>query len=155
MRRQFVRTDPTTFMDDDAFRFDHALIHDGAYRSLFKRERADLHERFGRWLESVAAQRIAELEEIIGYHLEQAALHLEQLGPLDEHGRGLSEAASSRLASAGRRALSRGDSPAAANLLQRATALVVPQSRQWIEITLDLAEAAADLGEFERSIGGR
>ena len=151
MRRQFVRSDPSTFMDDEAFRFDHALIHDGAYRSLLKRERADLHERFGRWLESVASQRIAELEEIIGYHLEQAALHLEQLGPLDEHGRGLSEAASSRLASAGRRALSRGDSPAAANLLQRAVALVMPQSRPWIEVTLDLAEAAADLGEFERS----
>ena len=151
MRRQFVRSDPSTFMDDDAFRFDHALIHDGAYRSLLKRERAELHERFGRWLESVASQRIAELEEIIGYHLEQAALHLEQLGPLDEHGRGLSEAASSRLASAGRRALSRGDSPAAANLLQRAVALVMPQSRPWIEVTLDLAEAAADLGEFERS----
>ena len=151
MRRQFVRSDPSTFMDDDAFRFDHALIHDGAYRSLLKRERADLHERFGRWLESVAAQRTAELEEIIGYHLEQAALHLQQLGPLDEHGRGLSEAASSQLASAGRRALSRGDSPAAANLLQRAAVLLVPRSRPWIEITLDLAEAAADLGEFERS----
>ena len=68
MRRQFVRSDPSTFMDDEAFRFDHALIHDGAYRSLLKRERADLHERFGRWLESVASQRIAELEEIIGYH---------------------------------------------------------------------------------------
>ena len=151
VRRQFVRSDPSAFMDDDAFRFDHALIHDGAYRSLLKRERADLHERFGRWLESVAAQRIAELEEIIGYHLEQAALHLEQLGPLDDHGRGLSEKASSQLSSAGRRALSRGDSPAAANLLQRAAALLVPQSSRWIEITLDLAEAAADLGEFQRS----
>jgi class 3 adenylate cyclase/tetratricopeptide (TPR) repeat protein len=150
-RRQFVRPDPSTFMDDDAFRFDHALIHDGAYRSLLKRERVELHERFGRWLESMAAQRIAELDEIVGYHLEQAAVHLDQLGPLDAHGKALSEAASSRLASAGRRALSRGDSPAAANLLQRAAALLPPQSSGRVEIMLDLAEAAADLGEFQRS----
>ena len=149
--RQMVRPDDSSFLDDEAFRFDHALIHDGAYRSLLKRERAELHERFGRWLESVAASRLAELEEIIGYHLEQAASYLAQLGPVDEHGRVVGEAASARLANAGRKALSRGDSHAAANLLERAAALLPGPSRRRVEIVLDLAEAAADLGEFERS----
>jgi class 3 adenylate cyclase/tetratricopeptide (TPR) repeat protein len=149
--RQFIRPDASSFLDDEAFRFDHALIHDGAYRSLLKRERAELHERFGRWLEEVAASRLAELEEIVGYHFEQAASHLAQLGPLDEHGLVVGEMAATRLANAGRRALSRGDSHAAANLLERAAALLPSPSRRRVEVVLDLAEATADLGEFDRS----
>ena len=150
-RRQLVRPDPAAFMDEDAFRFDHALIHDGAYRSLLKRERAELHERFAAWLEMTAGQRLSELEEIIGYHLEQSALHLMELGPLDDYGRLLADRAANRLASAGRRASARGDAPAAGNLLQRAVPLLVPGSRAQVELQLDLAETYADLGEFEQS----
>ncbi|MGI8829970.1 MAG: ATP-binding protein [Candidatus Limnocylindria bacterium] len=150
-RRQFVRPDASTFMDEDTVRFDHALIHDSAYRSLLKRERAEFHEKFGRWLESAAEQRTAELEEIIGYHLAQSADHLGQLGPLDDRGLGLARDASHHLGVAGRRALSRGDSPAAATLLERSSALLPADSSRRIELVLDLAEACADLGDFQRS----
>ena len=151
VRRQFIRPDPSTFLDDNAFRFDHALIHDAAYRSLLKRERAELHESFGRWLEEAGSQRLTEIEEIIGYHLEQAVVHLRELGPLGDVARALADDAATHLAAAGRRALSRGDSPAAATLLERAAALLPDRSAVRVEITLDMAEAAADLGEFERS----
>ena len=151
VRRQFVRPDPSVFMDEASFRFDHALIHDAAYRSLLKRERADLHERFANWLEAAAGGRIGELEEIIGYHLEQSAQHLTELGPLDDRGRTLARRASSQLGAAGRRAYGRGDVPAAANLLTRAVALLPSDLRMRTELELDLAEAHADLGEFEQS----
>ncbi|MEO7296645.1 MAG: adenylate/guanylate cyclase domain-containing protein, partial [Candidatus Limnocylindria bacterium] len=120
VRRQFVRPDPSVLMDESSFRFDHALIHDAAYRSLLKRERADLHERFANWLNAAAEGRIGEMEEIVGYHLEQSARHLGELGPLNERGRALAIRASSQLGTAGRRARGRGDAPAAVNLLGRA-----------------------------------
>lgn len=153
VRRQFVRPDPSVFMDEASFRFDHALIHDAAYRSLLKRERADLHERFANWMQAAAAGRIGETEEIIGYHLEQSAQHLRELGPLDDRGRALAARASSQLGGAGRRAYGRGDVPAAANLLQRAVALLPSEARVRTELLLDLSEAYADLGEFEQSEG--
>ncbi|MGQ0608034.1 MAG: ATP-binding protein [Chloroflexota bacterium] len=151
VRRQFVRPDPAVFMDEASYRFDHSLIHDAAYRSLLKRERADLHERFADWLEKVSGGRIGEMEEIIGYHLEQSAQHLGELGPLDDRGRALAGRASSQLGDAGRRAYGRGDVPAAANLLKRAVALLPIGARMRTELQLDLAEAYADLGEFEDS----
>ena len=56
----------------DAFKFRHILIRDAAYEALPKAERAVLHERFADWLEATAGDRLTELEEIVGYHLEQA-----------------------------------------------------------------------------------
>ena len=38
-------------LGDDGFRFRHALIRDAAYAAIPKATRADLHERFARWLE--------------------------------------------------------------------------------------------------------
>ena len=43
--------------------------------------RADLHERFAAWLERVAGDRVAEYDEIVGYHLEQAHRYILELGP--------------------------------------------------------------------------
>lgn len=151
VRRQFVRPDASVFMDQVSFRFDHSLIHDAAYRSLLKRSRADLHERFANWLEQIAGGRIGEFEEIIGYHLEQSAQHLGDLGPLDDRGRVLAARASAQLGAAGRRAYGRGDAPAAANLLKRGVVLLPFGAKMRTELQLDLAEAYADLGEFEES----
>ena len=69
--KQFVRP---TVAEDDFYRFGHAVIKDAAYRSLLKRDRAELHERFVDWAEPVNRERGRELEfeEILGYHLEQA-----------------------------------------------------------------------------------
>ena len=92
-----------------------------------------------------------EYEEILGYHLEQAHRYLSELGPLDDHGRGLGADAAGRLASAGRRAFGRGDMTAAVNLLERATALLEQKSVERLELLVVLSEALKDVGEFERS----
>jgi predicted ATPase/class 3 adenylate cyclase len=135
----------------DDFHFSHILVRDTAYARLLKRTRARLHERFAAWLTDSVGSRLAEYEEIIGYHLEQSLHYRAELGPIDDEGRRLGAEASRHLSSAGRRALVRGDMPAAANLLQRAAALLGEKDPARALLLLDAGEAAVDIGELERA----
>jgi predicted ATPase len=148
--KQFVRP---SVSDPEFYRFGHAVIKDAAYRSLLKRTRAELHERFVAWAEPVNRERGRELEfeEILGYHLEQAYRYRSELGPIDETGREIGRRAAGKLASAGRRASIRGDAPAAANLLRRATALLPRPDEFRIELLTELADALLELGDFDDS----
>ena len=83
-RRQVIRPDAPGLDGDDAFRFRHVLIRDAAYEALTKAERADLHERFARWLERVTGERLTEYAEIYAYHLAQAVEYRLELGALDD-----------------------------------------------------------------------
>ena len=149
--KHLVRPSGEFFINEETFRFRHALIRDAAYGGLLKRARADFHERFAEWLERVAAARQLELEEILGYHLEQAHRYRSELGPLDPDGHALGARAAQRLAAAGRRAFSRGDMPAASNLLGRAVALLPETNPERLALQCDLAEALLDLGELARA----
>jgi class 3 adenylate cyclase/ATP/maltotriose-dependent transcriptional regulator MalT len=135
----------------EAYAFHHALIRDAAYESAPKRLRAGLHERFARWLEEVAGDRLAESIEVVGYHLECAVTFQSELGPLDEDGRRLAAAAGERLAAAGRGALARGDVRAATSLLERAAALLPESSVERVELLLDLGAALVEAGALERA----
>jgi hypothetical protein len=135
----------------DDFRFSHILIRDTTYARLLKRTRAQLHERFAAWLTGTFQSRVAEYEEILGYHLEQSFRYRSELGPIDNDARRLGAEASRHLSSAGRRAQARGDMPAAANLLQRAAALLGEKDPARALLLLDASEAAVDIGEFERA----
>ena len=53
--------------EDDTLRFHHVLIRDVAYSAITKESRADLHERYGSWLE-----KRNEPDELVGYHAEQS-----------------------------------------------------------------------------------
>jgi hypothetical protein len=99
------------------------------------RVRATLHERFAAWLDDRAAD-LVELDEIVGYHLEQAARYRQELGVRDHE---LAERAGERLGVAGRRALWRGDRRAASGPLERALGLLRPL-RLDVDLELDLAE---------------
>jgi class 3 adenylate cyclase len=127
---------------ENAFRFHHALIRDVAYAGITKETRADLHERFGTWLE----QRAEGAEEIVGYHLEQAHRFRAELRPADPELPGLAQRAGDRLAAAGIRAWKGADSPAAVNLLSRGAALLtdVPQRTEMLW-ELGVAQRANDL----------
>src|ERR671931_2756770 len=50
VRKELVRPDKPLLPGDDAYRFRHLLIRDAAYDALPKAVRAELHERFARWL---------------------------------------------------------------------------------------------------------
>ena len=123
-RRDLIGAEQALFGGSEAFRFGHALIRDAAYDRIPKRTRSELHEGHARWLERTAGERLPEFEEVLAYHLEQAALLRSELGPLDERGRELAAEAATRLAAGGRRAAARGDLLAASKLLDRAVAFM-------------------------------
>jgi class 3 adenylate cyclase len=122
VRKELLRPDTPQLAGDDAFRFRHLLIRDAAYDAMPKATRAELHERFAVWLDERASD-LVELDEILGYHLEQAARYKAQLGRPDT---ALAERASDRLAVAGRRAMWRQDHRAARPLIERALELIRP-----------------------------
>jgi tetratricopeptide (TPR) repeat protein len=142
-RKALIRPDESLFPGDDAFRFAHVLVRDAAYEGAPKELRADLHERFASWVEEKASERLPELEEIVGYHLEQSFLYRESLG---EAAHELAHRAGERLAAAGRRALERGDVTAASKLLRRASDLFDPGEQARLELAPPLAEALCDVG---------
>ena len=136
VRKELVRPDRAQLPGEDAFRFRHLLIRDAAYGALPKATRATLHERFAAWLVAHGAG-LVELDEILGYHLEQAAGYRAELGSSDAE---LSARAAEHLAASGRGAALRGDVKAAVNLLDRALRLR-SDSAQDLVLELDLAEA--------------
>ena len=147
VRKQLIRPDKPLLPAEDAFRFRHLLIRDAAYDALPKATRADLHQRFAGWLEE-RGRDLVELDEILGYHLEQAAHYRQELG---QGAPELAERAGERLAAAGRRALWRGDGPAAAGLLRRALELTSP-FRLDVHLELDLARAVWPDGQQAAAI---
>ena len=136
VRHQLVRPDRAQLAGDDGYRFRHLLIRDAAYDALPKAVRADLHARFADWL-GEHGQALVELDEIVGFHLEQAARCLAELGRPDPV---LAERAAMGLAAAGRRAKDRLDGRAALALLTRAVELLRPHR---LELALELEAAWA------------
>ena len=119
VQKDLVRPDRAFLPGEDAFRFRHLLIRDAAYEALSKADRAELHECFARWLEERGTD-LVELDGIAGYHLEQAFGYRCELGPADKKARRLAADAAAHLDAAGWRAMDRGDTGAAVNLLERA-----------------------------------
>ena len=151
-RAELIERDSGWFLGQPALRFHHALIRDAAYRRLLKNTRVELHTRLADWIEAGGTPDPA-LHETIGWHLEQAHLHLRELGPLDEGGRRLGERAAARLAAAGRRSLSRDDTLLAASLLERSLGVLPEDAKLRPELNLDLCEALLSAGEVARAAG--
>ncbi len=145
VRKELVRPDKAQLAGDDAYRFRHLLIRDAAYDALPKATRGELHERFAAWLEGHGAE-LVEVDEIVGYHLEQAFRYRAELGHAEES---LGRRAASRLVAAGRRSLAVDDGNAAAKLLGRAAALVEPAGREGVELLLDLGTANQQCGDLQ------
>ncbi|MFM2105567.1 MAG: hypothetical protein RL338_599, partial [Chloroflexota bacterium] len=147
-RKQLLREQPA---EDADWRFGHSLIRDTAYGSLLKRDRAAFHERFVGWAERVnaATGRGQEFEEIHGYHLEQAYRYRVELGVVDESVREVGRRASAKLASAGRRAMARGDVGAAASLLRRAVEVRDEADPERLALVPDLAYAQMIVGDHD------
>jgi class 3 adenylate cyclase/tetratricopeptide (TPR) repeat protein len=147
VRKELVRPTAAMLPEDDAFRFRHLLIRDAAYDALPKTSRADLHERFAHWLEDHGGG-LVELDEILGYHLEQAARYRSELGR--ETG-DLAVRAGLHLTGAGRRAVFRGDMGAGRRLLSRAVALLDEGSPQRCAALPWLGVALYSAGEYAES----
>ncbi len=152
VRKEFVRPDRTQLAGDDGYRFAHVLIRDSAYEAISKELRADLHERFVGWLERVATNGLSELEEVVAYHLEQAARYRHELELPDDSEAG--RRAAELLVRSGTRAYDRGDLSAAQNLLGRAVPLLQPgDSLRVRALTLIGAAILDGAGGMERARG--
>jgi tetratricopeptide (TPR) repeat protein len=143
VRKELIRPTPPTLVGDQAYRFRHLLIRDAAYDAMPKAIRAELHERFADWL-LLNGGELIELDEIVGYHLEQAARYHHELGdPKPE----LAERAGERLAAAGVRAAVRNDVPGALKLHSRAIALLSEGTPAWEAAFLDRLAMLATTGD--------
>jgi class 3 adenylate cyclase/tetratricopeptide (TPR) repeat protein len=149
-RKELIEPAQSSVFSEDAFKFRHILIRDAAYLGIPKETRAELHERFADWLEATAGERAKELDEIIGYHLEQAYGYREELGPVAEGGAALATRAGERLAAAGARAVRRGDTSAAASLISRAVKLLPSDHPERPELLTELAATLMRSGDFDR-----
>jgi class 3 adenylate cyclase len=135
----------------DLYRFHHVLVRDVVYAGTPKAERAELHREHADWL---AAQPDGA-DELIGYHLEQAASYLDELGAPGQQVTRIATNAGRRLGAAGITAWKRGDAGATANLLGRATALLPEQDEERLWLMCELGEAmhtAGDLTRAERTL---
>jgi class 3 adenylate cyclase/tetratricopeptide (TPR) repeat protein len=150
-RKELIEPAQSTFFSEDAFKFRHILIRDAAYLGIPKETRAELHERYADWLEQTAGDRSKELDEIIGYHLEQSHGYREELGPVAEGAALLATRGGERLAEAGRRAVRRGDTSAAASLISRAVKLLPADHPKRPELLTELAAALMRSGDFDRA----
>ncbi len=151
IRKELIRHDSAEVAGQQGYRFRHILIRDTAYAAIPKSVRADLHERFATLIEATAGDRLTEIEEIIGYHLEQASALRAELAPIDDHGADLAARAAHRLAAAGGRALARGDVSAAAKLLGRAAALLPPDAPERTRLLPALGGALVVAGELAQA----
>ena len=147
--KQMIRPERAELAGEDGFRFQHLLIRDVAYETILKSTRADLHERFADWLEENGTG-LADLDELLGYHLERAHGYLQELGQLSTNADALAERVVVHLAAAGRRAMARLDDAAAVSLLARARALASPESWQ---LALDVAAALRMTGRVPEADG--
>ena len=137
VRKELIRPDRPQLVGEDGFRFRHLLIRDAAYQALPKAVRAELHARFAAWLEQHGSE-LVELDEILGYHLEQACRYRAELGLPDDPA--LADAARSRLTASGQRANIRSDFRAAASLFERAAAFV-PTGSLDLALEIELSDA--------------
>ena len=121
VRKGLVSPDPSPSGGEDRFSFQHVLVRDAAYNAMPKELRAALHERLADWMDDSGPNR--ELDELLGYHVEQAYRYRHEVGIFDEHTKELRLRASELLETGGARALGRNDVHAALKLLQRAVEL--------------------------------
>jgi class 3 adenylate cyclase len=148
VRKEMIRPDRAEFVGDDAYRFRHQLIRDASYESLSKQTRAELHERFARWLADRTGET-AGLDTIIAHHFERAHVYRVELGSAGTEVDELADQATIRYERAARVALAHGDPRGGVQLLRRAIGLDgAAQSERALETRLLLGSGLVETGGF-------
>jgi predicted ATPase/class 3 adenylate cyclase len=157
VRKELLRLDEDAAPDIDdlnedvRFRFRHQLMRDAAYGGLAKHERARLHEAFADWMERTLGDRLDQLREVIGYHLEQAAVYHKQVSGEDESVRHIARRGAAHLEAAARRADAIWDEVAVQRLLSRANDLRGPDDPERLANLPKLARALWGAGRLEEA----
>jgi class 3 adenylate cyclase/tetratricopeptide (TPR) repeat protein len=147
-RKELLEPAGAYWGDEPVLRFHHALIRDAAYRRLLKEARAELHEQVASWLAGKAGGgSVADYDELVGFHLEQAFHNRAALGGIDDATRVLASVASLHLGRAGRQALDHDDLHAAAALTERALACLEDDDPARGDLLIDHCEALLGTGK--------
>ncbi|MDT3446303.1 MULTISPECIES: AAA family ATPase [unclassified Pseudofrankia] len=147
VRKELVHPDRSDLPGVEAFRFLHVLLRDCAYQATSKRQRADLHERFARWLQARMLGGPGEHDELVGYHLEQAYRYRVELGQRDAATVELGRQAATCLIEAADR-VRQGDEMGAAQLLKRAIVLLPELDPLRLRAEIDLGWALYSFGRL-------
>ena len=97
-------------------------------------------------MQATTGERLGEVEEIFGYHLERAYRYRSELGPVDDHGRELALRAGEAMASAGHRAFTSGDMSAAVSPFSVAADLLPAHDLRRVQLLPDLGAALVEIG---------
>jgi class 3 adenylate cyclase/tetratricopeptide (TPR) repeat protein len=146
-----VQRGPPGADPEEEYSFRHILILEAAYHSIPKSLRAELHHRYADWFEGIAANSYPGRSEILGHHLEQSARYRTELWPADPESAALAQRAAAHLETAGNAAHDRGDDIAAANLLDRAAALLPGDDAALGRLCTGLGTALIEAGQFEKA----
>jgi tetratricopeptide (TPR) repeat protein len=130
------------------FSFRHVLMRDTAYQGMSKLNRAFAHEAYAALLEQRAGERLAEIEDLVGYHLESAETYRSETGLPVSDDSPLALRAARHLAAAGNRAFDREDMSTASGLLSRAAVLLDEEEAVRLGVTWRLGIALFELGEL-------
>ncbi len=147
VRKELVHPDRSDLPGVQAYRFLHVLLRDCAYQATSKRQRADLHERFARWLQARMLGGPGEHDELVGYHLEQAYRYRVELGMRDDDTTELGRQAATCLTEAADR-VRQGDEAGAAALLKRAITLLPDTDPMRLRGEIDLGWALYSFGRL-------
>jgi class 3 adenylate cyclase len=123
VRKEMIRSARSDLAGEDGFEFTHILVRDSAYGALPKARRAELHERFARWLDKRADSFAGEADEFVGHHLAEAVVLRRSLGAGDGATDERAQEAATRLAAVAWRLMGT-DLVSAAALYARAADLV-------------------------------
>ncbi|PWU22445.1 MAG: hypothetical protein C5B48_10055 [Candidatus Rokuibacteriota bacterium] len=134
----------------ESFRFHHVLIRDVAYAGIPKTLRSALHECHAAWLVEHNNGSQAELDEIVGYHFEQAHRYRSELGQNSPAVERLATEAAARLGRAGIEACNRHQYLPAVALFSRATVLLPEADPSRPELIYELGGALHTSGDPAR-----
>jgi class 3 adenylate cyclase/tetratricopeptide (TPR) repeat protein len=148
-RRDLVREhEQSSVAGEREYGFKHIMIRDVAYGRMPKGRRAQLHLRFGDWVETLPA--LDEFVEIVAYHLEQACRLTREIAratidpPI--------ERAVHALSHAGERAEAREGMREAERFYARALDIVADGSEAALELRLRRAVVLQILGQAQKAL---
>jgi class 3 adenylate cyclase/tetratricopeptide (TPR) repeat protein len=144
--KELVRPARTSSVEgQDEFSFWHLVVRDVAYQQIPRGARARKHGAAARWIEQIAANRVADHAEILAHHYEQALELARTAGAADE-AEELTVPTRRFLVMAGDRAFPL-DVGMAASYYERALKLLPPGRPERTQVLAKLAEAAFLAGQ--------
>jgi class 3 adenylate cyclase/tetratricopeptide (TPR) repeat protein len=145
---------PTASGDDEFYSFAHPLVREAAYQRLSAEQRGQLHERYADIFKQRSPAGAAQINLLVGNHLDDAYQAYREHGRPEEALEALASRAGEELAANGHQGVLRGGlTSTVQSVLRRAIELLPPGGQQRLTVQLDLARTL--LGEADLSTAAR